>query len=85
MVMVQYRRRGIVEDRIYTAVVYPADDGWRWVGHATPADAAGSDYGPVMASGGPFESDTDAAKEAERWFRGIPKIFELSDSDIEQL
>jgi len=78
MVMVPFRRRGIAEGHAYTALVYPAGDGWRWAGHECPADAADTDLGPVIASGGPFEFDTEAAREAEHWFEDIPKIGEIA-------
>ncbi len=83
MVMAPFRRRGIAEGYTYTAVVYPANDGWRWTGHECPSIVAGSDVGPIVASGGPFEFDTQATRGAEHWFESIPHIVELGDSIVE--
>lgn len=71
-----YHRQGTAEGVTYTAVIGPMADGWGWGGHRVITGAGVTDFGPQIASGGPFKTREEAAAFADEWFYSIEDIVE---------
>ena len=75
--MAPFYRRGTAGAYTYVCTVRLAKDGWEWQGHKHPTAGEPADvFGPVAASGGPYKTNEEADKAADRWFFSIPGIVE---------